>query len=298
MIKIGYVHSYKYPNYVRTQFILQLLEDEREHTSISARNTSTGIVRYIQTIGKLIAMRIRHNPDVYILGFRGTEIYWLVRLLTYGKPLVYDEFLNPYLWVVEEHQKLKKNQFIKSLVKHYVRYTLHTADLVLSDTNIHAQYSADNFRVPRSKFLPLYVGTNEELFHSDNHQKHQSDRFEVFFYGNFLPLHGLQYILDAANELKSYPDIHFTIIGGANRKQDMEAFLAQLRAMKLTNVDHKPWVEYEELPRYIAAADVCLGGPFGNTPQAQKVITGKTYQFLAMGKATIIGIIKEDVGFR
>ena len=47
----------------------------------------------------------------------------------------------------------------------------------------------------------------------------------------------------------------------------------------------------------IARADLCLGGPFGNTDQAQRVITGKTFQFLAMEKPVVIGRIKDNAGF-
>jgi len=77
----------------------------------------------------------------------------------------------------------------------------------------------------------------------------------------------------------------------------MEVFLADVAKRKLNNVEHKPWVEYEELPDYIRRSDLCLGGPFAGTPQAQKVITGKAYQFLSIAKPTIIGAIDEEVGF-
>ena len=44
---------------------------------------------------KLINIRIRHNPDYYILGFREHEIFWIVRLLTARKYLIFDSLISP-----------------------------------------------------------------------------------------------------------------------------------------------------------------------------------------------------------
>jgi glycosyltransferase involved in cell wall biosynthesis len=66
----------------------------------------------------------------------------------------------------------------------------------------------------------------------------------------------------------------------------------------LNNIKHIDWVEYQELPRYIAQAALGLGGPFGDTGQAGRVITGKTFQFLAMAKPVIVGMYNgDDDGF-
>ncbi len=297
-MKVAYILSYKYPKYVRTQYILQLLDRMDDITVVKAMNTSTGVLRYVQTIAKLVRLRVVEKPDVYMLGFRGTELFWLVRLITAGKPLIYDEFLNPYLWTIEEHKKFKKGSVLEKLVRFYTKYTLNAADYVLSDTYAHASYSFTNFGISSDKFTTLYVGTDEKVFtESSSKEKDNKKSFNVFFYGNFLPLHGINHIINAAEALKDKKDIQFTIIGGANRKEDMEVFLADVAKRKLNNVEHKPWVEYEELPDYIRRSDLCLGGPFAGTPQAQKVITGKAYQFLSIAKPTIIGAIDEEVGF-
>ena len=119
--------------------------------------------------------------------------------------------------------------------------------------------------------------------------------FSVLFYGSFLPLHGINIILAVAHILKDKP-ISFTIVGG--RGKALRDFNEMKKRLNLKNIIHKKWVPYEQLPDVIQKADVCLGGPFGNTGQAHRVITGKTFQFLATGKPVIVGKIEHDYGFR
>jgi glycosyltransferase involved in cell wall biosynthesis len=102
-------------------------------------------------------------------------------------------------------------------------------------------------------------------------------------------------VLKAASILREKP-IHFTLIGG--NRLDLSGFHHLIEQFELSNVTHIDWVEYEELPRYITRADLGLGGPFGDTGQAGRVITGKTFQFLAMAKPVIVGLYNGgDDGF-
>ncbi len=297
-IKVGYVVSYKDTQYVRSHFIIRCIENANSLQLFTANNTTKSIFRYIQTVLRLIKMRILYNPDVYILGFRGAEIFWFVRLITIGKPLVYDEFVSTYMWFIDEHAKVKKNSIAAKMIKLYVKSTLKVSQLLLSDTELHARYGVENFGIKPNKYRTLYVGTNEELFNTNAIvPASKSNEFKVLFYGTFLPLHGLDVILEAASLLKNEKRIKFIIIGSDKHGDRMDEFLKSLKKLELENVEHLPWVQFEKLPTYIEKADICLGGPFGNTTQARKVITGKTFQFLALGRATVIGRIDENVGF-
>lgn len=296
-MKIVHILSYKFPNYVRSDFIVQSLESVSGYEVYRAVNSSTGILRYVQTLSRLIYLRIFKHPDVYILGYRGIEIYWLVRLITIGKPLVYDEFINPYLWFVEEHNKFPAKSLRAKLLRIYAKLVLEYSDYILSDTDKHLDYTSREFNINKKKMGTIYVGTNELLFKPQTVKVQKPKEFIVFFYGNFLQLHGLDYILGAAELLKTKTDIKFVIVGGANRKKQLDDFLKKIKKMRLNNVQHMSWIKFEEIPTYVGRASLCLGGPFGNSPQAKNVITGKTFQFLAMAAPTVVGSIDEQTGF-
>ncbi|MEZ4646187.1 MAG: hypothetical protein R3E31_26280 [Chloroflexota bacterium] len=89
-IRVCYILSYYFPAYVRSQTIIDGLRKIPEVEVYTAVNTTTNFWRYAQTCINLLKIRIQHQPDQYILGFRGYELYWLIRLLTIGRPLIFD----------------------------------------------------------------------------------------------------------------------------------------------------------------------------------------------------------------
>jgi glycosyltransferase involved in cell wall biosynthesis len=182
------------------------------------------------------------------------------------------------------------------VIHFYERSILLASDLVLTDTEIHRQYFYELLGTPLEKIVAIPLGADEDLFRSTvSTSPTGSDFFEALYFGSFLPLHGMDVILRAASKLRDKP-IHFTLIGG--NRQDLSGFHRMLNQFELKNVTYIDWVESEELPRYIARADLGLGGPFGITGQAGRVITGKTFQFLAMAKPVVVGLYKgNDNGF-
>jgi glycosyltransferase involved in cell wall biosynthesis len=285
---VCYVLSYYSPQYIRTETLIKALQEIEGVELYQARNSSKGILRYFQTLWKLIMIRIFFNPQYYILGFRGYEIFWVVRLITLGKTLIYDHMMSPYDSLVNEHETIRKGGMLERAIYLYEKTILLASDLILTDTDLHRQYFHEVFDTPFQKIEAVPVGADEDVFRlvDSANTTIGSTQFEVLYYGSFLPLHGMDVILRAASILHDKP-IYFTLIGG--NRLDLSEFHHMIEKLDLKNVTHIDWVEFEELPRYIARANLGLGGPFGKTGQAGRVITGKTFQFLAMAKPVIVG---------
>jgi len=292
--KICYILAYYSPQYIRTRTLITALKQIPTIKLFEARNNIIGFGQYIQTLSKLFFIRLRYNPDCYILGFRGYEIFWLVRLITIGKPLVIDHMMSPYDSLLYESKKVKPNTILDRLIYRYEQSTLRSAHLILTDTVIHQKYFSNLFNVPLSKIKPVSVGTDETVFKPFLSNKIVDNTLKLLFYGSFLPLHGIDIILQAAKLVEDLP-IEFTLIGG--NRIDLTEFHAVIKQLGLTNIIHSEWIDFEQLPNLINQTDIGLGGPFGNTGQGRRVITGKTFQFLAMSKAVIVGKIDHDYGF-
>lgn len=293
MTSVCYILSYHDPNYIRTRTLVSALQKIDGIQLHQARNSSKGTGRYFETLWKLIAIRLSKKIDFYILGFRGYELFWPVRIITLGKPLIYDHMMSPYDSLLNERKSIKKGSLIEKLVYLYEKSILHHSNIVLTDTDIHKKYFQELFNVNSQKILAVPVGADEALFHIHNTQRlDKPATFEILFYGTFLPLHGIDVILGAASRLRD-DRIHFILIGSnkSNRYYQM------IKQAALDNVTSSEWIAFEDLPQLIARVDIGLCGPFGDTGQARRVITGKTFQFLAMAKPVIVGEFVGDHGF-
>ncbi len=299
-IKVCYILSYRSPNYIRTRVLLKAIEKIKYVEVIKTVNNYTSFFRYVETASKLVYTRFTHNPDVYILGFRGHEIFWPVRIITLGKPLIFDEFINMNDWMVFENKKLKQDSLITRISRLYVKSILLRSKIILSDTQLDANSSSNTYKIPIEKYRVVYVGEDEEnykLKHNINEPVSNENTMRVFFYGNMAPLHGVKIIMNAALNLKNEP-INFIIVGGKGKPEIVKYIKDFINENNLKNVEYTSWLDFNDIKKQIKKADICLGGPFGGTSQAKRVVTGKTYQFLASGKPTIIGKIDEDLGLK
>jgi len=268
------------PEYVRNQIVLKALRQQAHVIEITDSSQSY-FIRHLRLLGKFIAHFQRH--DIVFVGFYGYLLVFLARLFS-RRPLIFDAYLSTYQTLCFDRRRFAPRSPIGRLVFWMDKLACQLADIVLVDTRAHLDNFVQMYGIAPEKCAVLYVGCDEELFFP--RKLPSGGPFRVFYYGSFLPLQGIEYIVRAAKMLEDRPEIAFQIAGQGMQYPEIRALAESLGCKNIEFID---WIPYEELPKYIAQASVCLGGHFSNSSKAQNVVSTKTYQFLAMAKPTIVG---------
>ncbi|HET8709097.1 MAG TPA: glycosyltransferase [Candidatus Saccharimonadales bacterium] len=292
-MKVVSITCYFNPDYVRTQVLEQALHSLPEVELIPIHNTKRGAGRYPEILWKLLKFKFsRTKPDVYLLNFRGYELLPLVVLLAGRKPIVYDEFINP-VEVLAEHRKQKDSTAVRlamgvfNVFATFYYWLLRRCNVILMDTEAHAVFTAHESGLPPAKYKAIPVSTNEAVFTPQVQPSAEHPKFQVFYYGSMVPLHGAKYVVEAAKLLQDEPEISFLIVGKSKTAAHKAAIDdAVANGARIT---YKEWIDFNDLPQHFADSAICVGGPFGDTPQSRFVVTGKTYQILASQAVVLVG---------
>ena len=237
---------------------------------------------YVRLLRRYLRVR---NWDVMVVGYAGHLDVLFARILASiaRKPLVFDAFLSLHETLVDDRGLADERSMTASLAFRLEKAACRLSDLVLLDTDTHAQYFASKYGLPRSKFRRIWVGADEGIYHPV-HSPREEAAFTVIYFGKFIPLHGVQHMVEAAAALAAHPDIFFELVG---RGQTCEEMRRLAQRLNVRNIIWGPeWLEPAELAQRIAGADVCLG-IFGTSAKAGRVIPSKAYIALAMGKPLI-----------
>ena len=114
------------------------------------------------------------------------------------------------------------------------------------------------------------------------HRARPSSRPQILFYGQLIPLHGIETVLAAATSGQGKA-FDWTIIGSG---QDAPKLASKLGDHPPGHIRWIPWVPYAELTGWIARSDICLG-IFGGSRKAASVVPNKVYQALSCGRHVV-----------
>jgi len=237
--------------------------------------------------------------DAVVVGYAGMlDLYpaWLLTRLS-RRPLVLDAYLSVYNSIVNERKLAAPGSAKARLVHALERTACRLADRVLLDTRAHIDYFCQLYGLEEALFAWVPIGADDRFFRpareadsqtgtaSESQSNLRRQTLRAVYHGKYIPTAGVEHILRAAALLGGDPAFAFEFVGEGEGKAEAQALAADLG---LGNVTFLGWMEKEELVRHLHDAGVCLGN-FGDTPQAQRAVSNKVYEGLALGLPVLAG---------
>ena len=215
-------------------------------------------------------LRLLRTPrgrfDAVVVGYPGHADVPAARRVAGRARVVLNPLVSLAGTLVEDRARFRRGSLAARALEAVDRLALRSADLVVADTEAHAEYLTDLAAIPRERVAACFVGAEERLFRPG-----WEPRDPPLFVGKLIPLHGLETIMAAARRL---PDVALRVVGSGQ--------LERVLAARPDNVEWVPWIDYERLPgAYQRAA--CALGIFGRSAKAARVIPNKAFHALACG---------------
>lgn len=220
-----------------------------------------------------------------VVGYPGYADIVLARILNLWRrrTLVLVSFISLYDTIVIDREKVARGSWQARLLYGLDRLAFRCADVVLVDTYAVADYFAEVFTLDRGKFQRSMVGNVFDRFAPVAIEAERHPPIKVLFFGTYVPLHGIEYIVEAADLLRD-EDFEFALIGRGQLYEGVRKDVTQRRLKRVHLIDE--WINTEGLVEEMKDADVCLG-IFGTTSKAARVIPYKVFGALALGRPVI-----------
>ncbi len=238
-------------------------------------------------LGAAVRLRRRFRalprPDLVITGFNGQLDVLLARLVAGRRArLVFAPLVTLTETLVDDRRVYRRGGLKGRAARTLDRMTLHSPNLVLTDTEAHRAWITAHV-APRARMATLYLGAEAGFRPTAPRPRRPGEPLRVLFYGQYVPLHGTDVIVEAAARLAREGGIEITMIGTGPERAATERLAAGRHVPGLSFED---WVAYDQLPARLAACDVALG-IFGTSTKAKMVIPTKVYQAAASGRAVV-----------
>ena len=155
---------------------------------------------------------------------------------------------------------------------------------LLSDTYTHFKYWENLFGKYKGELFVLPVLADKQIYYPSKTEV-KNEKVRILFYGSFIPLHGIDIILEAFSLMeKNNINFEAKIIGTGqmyNKMKDLYTKL-QLKSVQMDGL----FIDEKALAQEIREHDIVLG-IFGDSIKAKSVVPNKLYQALACKKAVV-----------
>ncbi len=228
-------------------------------------------------------LKERIDAIIYFSDFFSPIILFL-KLLTKLKriPLINKfDISGLYFKLDRNYNKISTFQYLKSYF--YDKIELFLSDMIFFLTQAQLNHFQKRFNVKKRKCYSMYLGTNESIFYPRKKEKRFEYPIIVGYWGSYIPIHGVEYIVEAAKILKDDENIKFLMMG---RGSKLDHIIRQKEKYNLSNLNILGFLPFKEFMENMSKIDISLG-IFGNSKKSNWCVTNKVYEALGMGLPVI-----------
>ena len=193
-------------------------------------------------------------------------------------PMVIDYFVSLHETVVDDRNIVSSTSLTAKVLRSVDALSVKLATLVLTDTPEDIDAFAKETSTAPSKWRTVWVGADSDIYKPVPFTPFSEK--VVLFYGTYIPLQGIDFIVRASLLLPK--EYRIRLIGDGQERPRIEKIIRELNAP----IELLHSISESDLPAKIAEASVCLG-IFGTGAKSSRVIPNKVFQCIAMGKAVI-----------
>ena len=199
--------------------------------------------------------------------------------------IVNDFFISNYDTYVYDRQKITKAN-PRAWWKYFQDWVnFRCSRYLLSDTQAHFDYWQSLFGAFGGKHFVLPVFADTTLYYPEEKTRPPERPLRILFYGSFIPLHGIDVILQAFARMEAAGTaFEAEVIGTGQIYPQMRQLYDRLELQKVRM--NGTFVNEAELADTIRTYDVVLG-VFGSSRKARSVVPNKVYQGLACAKTVV-----------
>jgi glycosyltransferase involved in cell wall biosynthesis len=198
--------------------------------------------------------------------------------------IINDFFISNYDTYVFDRKKIsKKNP--RAWWKYFQDwFNFKFSKYLISDTMSHLRYWETLFGKFKGKHFVLPVLADTSIYYPAE-KEINNEKIKILFYGSFIPLHGIDVILNTFSLMeKNNIEFEANIIGKGQMYSEMKKLHHDLN-LKQVSMNGEV-INEKQLSDMIREHDIVLG-IFGESEKAKSVIPNKVYQSTACKKCTV-----------
>ena len=264
------------PTIARNRFHRKTLKERFEYTECISEGKS-----YASRIPSILSRLpfMMRGQDFYFVGYMGHFLVIYMRLFT-KKPIVFDFYLSIYDMMCNDRKLYTPDSIMGKITYWIEKKSLEKADYVIVDTHKLIESLSTMYDVPKDKFVRVPLTINEENVVKKDVERYK-DEFTVLYVGSYIPLHGVEVVIEVANILQKRDEKVFFLMIGQGPSYANCKILAEKYGLR--NIEFKGFMTLEALNYYYNAADINLG-LFSTGERANSVVLNKTNDSFRVGK--------------